>query len=132
MNINKPKPLILRLLSSRPLWTFLIVAMICAALYFGSNNLSGNLLDNQGQLVADNVRRSAVQCYAIEGRFPTTADGVAYLEKNYGLAIDHQRYVVYYESLGDNLIPQIQVIVITPQSPTDLIGQTLGLGNGGD
>ena len=132
MNDNRPKPLFLRLLSSRLLWTLLVIALICAVFYFSSNNLSSNLLDNQAQFVADNVRRSAVQCYAIEGRFPTTADGVAYLEKNYGLAIDHQRYVVYYESMGDNLIPQIQVIVIAPQSPTDVIGQTLGLGNGGE
>jgi hypothetical protein len=145
MNSNKPRPLILRLLGSRLLWTLLVIALVCAVFYLSSNRLSSNLLDSQAQFVADNVRRSAVQCYAIEGRFPTTEDGAAYLEEHYGLAIDHRRYIVYYESMGDNLIPQIHVVVIAPQTQqlqsqsqsqpqplTESASQTPGQGNGGE
>ena len=63
--------------------------------------------DNQTDFLADAVRRAAVQSYALEGRFP---DNLAYLENNYGLIIDHKRFAVYYEPMGDNLLPQIRVI----------------------
>jgi len=62
---------------------------------------------SQTDFLADAVRRAAVQSYALEGRFP---DNIQYLEENYGLIIDHKRFAVYYEPMGDNLLPQIRVI----------------------
>jgi hypothetical protein len=59
--------------------------------------------------LANAVRRSAVQCYAVEGSFPTS---VSYLEQNYGLIIDHTHYVVYYEPMGANLLPQVRVLTV--------------------
>jgi hypothetical protein len=35
------------------------------------------------------------------------------LEDTYGLAIDHKRYRVYYESLAGNIVPQIRVVEIS-------------------
>jgi len=63
----------------------------------------------QLEFLTDAVRRSAVQCYALEGRFP---DNLSYLEEHYGLIIDHDSFFVYYEPMGSNLIPQIRVIPI--------------------
>lgn len=73
------------------------------------NGTSVRILGSETNFIADAVRRSAVQCYALEGRFP---DNLSYLEENYGLAIDHRRYSVYYESMGANLLPQIRVIPV--------------------
>lgn len=53
------------------------------------------------------LRRSAVACYAAEGRYP---QDVAYLEEHYGIRIDRSRYVVFYEVYGSNLMPQITVL----------------------
>jgi len=53
------------------------------------------------------VRRSAVACFAAEGIYPPTLD---YLEAHYGLQVDEERYVVIYEALGSNLMPDITVL----------------------
>ncbi|HBT95185.1 MAG TPA: hypothetical protein DEB24_03360 [Coriobacteriia bacterium] len=112
MTYRQERPLIARVLSSWILWVALVLILLAVVATWSSLSIRGNVTDNQVKFVTDNVRRSAVQCYAIEGRFPSTQAGVGYLEENYGLAIDHSRYRVYYESIGDNLVPQVRVVVI--------------------
>ena len=46
---------------------------------------------------------------AIEGRYPS---GVAYLKENYGLVVDEEKYVIHYQNMGDNLLPEIAVFLI--------------------
>ncbi len=53
------------------------------------------------------LRRSAVACYAAEGRYP---QDVAYLEEHYGIRINRSRYIVFYEVYAENLMPQITVL----------------------
>ena len=38
------------------------------------------------------IRQASVQCYAIEGLYPPS---VEYLEENYGIQIDRERYNVF-------------------------------------
>ena len=102
--------LIRRLLSSKALLMAVFVAILLLVMFFGTTGISGQVGSNQAQFLTDAVRRSAVQCYALEGRFP---DNVAYLEHNYGLIIDKERYAVYYESMGGNILPQIRVVTIS-------------------
>lgn len=52
--------------------------------------------------------RSSVQCYAIEGRYPPS---VEYLEEHYGIQVDSEKYVVFYEGFASNLMPDITVAV---------------------
>jgi hypothetical protein len=124
------RPLIIRILTSRVLWTLVFAVLASFAVVWGSGGLSNTVTEKQAQFVADSVRRSAIQCYAVEGSFPPTVGGVAYLRENYGLAVDETRYVVYYESLGDNLIPQIRVIPIPQEAPLRDIADVLGLSGG--
>ena len=126
------RPLFLRIIRSRVFWALLFMTAIIVVVGFSQVQLGGRLTDAQAQFVEDSVRRSAIECYAIEGRFPDTLEGVRYLEDNYGLAIDHKRYGVYYESLGDNLVPEIQVIPIPQTSTLEDIAFFLGItGEGG-
>jgi hypothetical protein len=127
MEDKAKKPLALRILSSRFLWAVVFVLLTSFLVIWGTGGLANTVTDKQAQFVADSVRRSAVQCYAIEGSFPPTVGGLEYLKEGYGLAIDEKRYVVYYESLGDNLIPQIRVIPVPQTSPTHDIADFLGL-----
>ena len=53
------------------------------------------------------VRRAVVQCYAVEGAYPTD---LQYLEERYGLQINHRRYIVDYNILAPNVAPQITVL----------------------
>lgn len=53
------------------------------------------------------IRQASVQCYAIEGRYPPS---VEYLEENYGIRIDRERYNVFYSGFASNIMPDITVI----------------------
>ena len=53
--------------------------------------------------------RACIQCYAIEGRYPPS---VEYLEENYGIQIDHDKYNVFYDGFASNIMPEITVIPV--------------------
>ncbi len=71
-----------------------------------SSGVSGQQLD----LIENAVRRSAVQCYALEGSYP---EDLEYLVESYGLQYDTQRYVVHYRNVGGNFLPEISVFYLT-------------------
>lgn len=81
------------------------VAMLCliAAL--------GNLTDGQDEeslrQIQDTVKKAVINCYSIEGSYPATLD---YVEKYYGLQIDHEKYDVFYDIFADNIMPDITVL----------------------
>lgn len=52
------------------------------------------------------VTKYAIQCYASEGSYPPD---LAYLEENYGLILDREKYIYYYEIFGSNVLPIIDV-----------------------
>jgi hypothetical protein len=54
------------------------------------------------------IRSSVVQCYALEGAYPPD---LAYLEKNYGLMLDHARFDFKYDVPGANVFPIVRVVV---------------------
>ena len=58
------------------------------------------------KILSDAIIRSAVQCYAIEGFYPPD---VKYLEENYGLLVDHEKYFVNYSVFASNIIPEVEV-----------------------
>lgn len=71
----------------------------------------GNLSAGQGeqgrQQLETALRRGAVACYASEGIYPPTLD---YLKEHYGVQIDEEHYIVFYEIFADNLMPDITVL----------------------
>jgi hypothetical protein len=62
------------------------------------------------KILSDAIIRSAVQCYAIEGFYPPD---IEYLENNYGLLVDHNKYFVSYSVFASNIIPEVQVFLKT-------------------
>lgn len=55
------------------------------------------------------LRRAVVQCYALEGQYPPN---IKYLEDHYGLQMNQDKYVIHYQSLGGNLLPQISIFCV--------------------
>ncbi|MGN0158733.1 MAG: hypothetical protein ACI39W_06300 [Brotaphodocola sp.] len=55
------------------------------------------------------ISRACIQCYAIEGRYPPN---VQYLEDEYGIRIDEERYHVFYSGFASNVMPDITVIPV--------------------
>lgn len=73
---------------------------------YATTELSGRA-NAEGVLTLEKaIKKSSVQCYAIEGRYPSS---VEYLVKNYGLQINEKKYVVFYEGFASNIMPDITV-----------------------
>ncbi|MDO4546788.1 MAG: hypothetical protein Q4D04_01680 [Clostridia bacterium] len=73
------------------------------------NSLSRKSAEEQTQMVLNAVKRAAVTCFAIEGRYPQRAE---YLEEYYGLMYDRNMYLVNYSAFASNIIPDIRVVRI--------------------
>lgn len=70
-------------------------------------NLDGGQSKEGRRQLEASVRRASVACYSVEGIYPPDLD---YMEKHYGLQIDRDRYTVFYEIFGSNLMPDITVL----------------------
>lgn len=85
-----------------------LAAFVCAVGIFVSGALIfSKKADARGaETLRVAIRRASVQCYAIEGRYPPS---VEYLEENYGIQIDRNRYDVFYSGFASNFMPDITV-----------------------
>lgn len=88
------------------IYSVLVFAVIMALLIGGSCYFERIGNSQNLDLTRQSVRRATVQCYAVEGIYP--AD-LKYLEDNYGLIIDHNRYYVEYDCFASNIMPSIEV-----------------------
>lgn len=93
----------------RILIPFCIFCLVLLFFLYGLNSISVQSEQEQQKALKNSITQSAVHCYATEGRYP---ESLAYLEEHYGITYDHTKYVVDYEILGSNLMPQITVIPI--------------------
>ncbi len=58
------------------------------------------------QALKDALRRASSACYAVEGQYPPS---LKYLQDQYGIVIDTQRFHVTYEVFAQNIMPDIAV-----------------------
>ena len=90
----------------------LVFPLIAAAFLVWFCLSMGGLNSGQGetgrQQLEDSRRRAAVTCYASEGIYPPDTD---YIAEHYGVTIDDDRYVVFYDIFAENLMPDITVIM---------------------
>lgn len=95
-----------------PLWRQVLVsaavfAAVIAAFAFGTKRIRADADRKGAESLKESIQRATVECYAIEGRYPPS---VAYLEENYGIRIDRNRFSVFYEGFASNIIPDITVV----------------------
>ena len=48
-----------------------------------------------------------MQCAAIEGSYPMT---LSYLEDNYGLQVNDDDFVIFYDAFASNVLPFVTVV----------------------
>ncbi|MCL2826026.1 MAG: hypothetical protein FWD72_01325 [Eggerthellaceae bacterium] len=90
-------------------WVFavLVVLVVIVGGWFAFDQMNKGMR-SQGELSVRNaILNSAKQCCAIEGSYPSS---LQYLEKNYGLSINHDQYIVTYEAFAENVMPSVVVI----------------------
>lgn len=88
---------------------FMIIAilLLTLALIQFQNQRTLTNIDTEKETIV----KYAIQCYASEGSYPPSLE---YLEANYGLILNRDRYLYYYEIFASNVLPDIRVIPLTP------------------
>jgi hypothetical protein len=85
-----------------------VAALIAAILLIGWSvgRFEESRNEQHRQIAEDAILRAAVQCYAIESRYPS---GLGYLVENYGIVLDEDKYIYHYRATGGNLLPEVDV-----------------------
>ena len=91
----------------RLLWPLLIALVLAALLLAIFRHPKADLEDSGATAIREAVRRSALQCYAVEGVYPPN---LQYLEDNYGLQVNTEDYYISYEAFASNLPPTVKVV----------------------
>lgn len=84
-----------------------IVCLICVVCFFGFQVLAEQMEEQRAQAVRNSIVDTALQCYAVEGAYPSS---LGYLEDNYGLVVNRTDYVISYEAFASNVAPSVVVI----------------------
>lgn len=112
---DSAKPHILR----RILLPVAVFLVVIAFFYYAIDSVSRGTVDHQKEVLENAVFQDVVYCYSIEGAYPDT---VEYLEKNYGLTYDHERFFVGYRLQGSNIMPDITIIDLKASGYSDIGG----------
>jgi len=92
------------------------VVVLVVLVIIGIGNVSATQQEKQLQITKDAIMKSVVQCYALESQYPPS---LQYLVDNYGLTLNEDKYIYYYNAIGSNLAPNIQVFPKTAQGGTN-------------
>ena len=82
---------------------FLALLLLFAAAFM---RVTGSESADEERMLERAIRRAAVTCYAVEGRYP---ESLSYLCDTYGVIINDRQYAVTYDVFGSNLMPDIRV-----------------------
>ena len=64
--------------------------------------------DEEGLRMAEEaIERAVVSCYSLEGVYPATYED---LKAKSGLAVDEEKYVVFYDIFASNIRPSVTVM----------------------
>lgn len=91
------------------LLTGLVFLLTIGVLALGATQVNAKSDREQAAALEDAVRRAAILCYAVEGRYPSDAEE---LKINYGLRYNEKRYIVSLDSFASNLLPDIRVLTV--------------------
>ena len=87
------------------LWVLLLLLLLGALALIFSDGGKG-LDEGSAAAIREAVQRSALQCYAVEGAYPSELE---YREENYGLQGNREDFYVTYEAFASNLPPTVRV-----------------------
>ena len=80
---------------------FIVIYLIYAMVKFGGGNA-----ERQTESVEKIINKALLQCYALEGYYPTDLE---YVQK-YGVVFNNDKYIYWYEWFGDSFPPAVKVL----------------------
>ncbi len=87
--------------------SLLCFIVIITVFIYGISKVSSRTDSQALETLQNAVSRDIVRCYAIEGVYP---ENLEYLKDHYGLTYDESRFVVDYQPLGQNILPDVTII----------------------
>lgn len=99
---GKKRPLFLKVIAI-PIITFLGILSI---LILGVQKMNALGDEQELKLTQAALKKAIIQCYAIEGFYPAE---LSYLEDNYYIRVDHDKYNIYYDCFSSNIMPEFDV-----------------------
>ena len=84
-----------------------VIVVLIACLAVIARTAAKNARVNGAATLRESILSSAEQCCSVEGVYPSS---LSYLESNYGLTVNHDDYVITYESFASNIMPSVVVI----------------------
>ena len=79
---------------------------VVVAIIFWSSTMSSRASAEQANTLEEAIRRAAISCYAIEGRYP---ESLSYIRDNYNVIINEDDFTINYEVFASNIMPSIEV-----------------------
>ena len=92
---------------------FIITGVIGAVVIYmltGVSSMSAGDVRGQADRVEQLVEKALIQCYALEGSYPVDSQFEDKMNK-YGVILNHDKYVFYYEFISASIMPNI---IVTP------------------
>ncbi|MCM1024375.1 MAG: hypothetical protein NC395_10010 [Prevotella sp.] len=82
---------------------------VAVAVWFviSADNAGSAAGEKRTEAVYRSVMNGASLCYSIEGEYPPD---LKYLEENYGVRVNSEKYIVDYSYFGANIRPTVTVI----------------------
>ena len=84
-----------------------IIAALILALVLLMPVFSRDIREGSAASIRETVLRAAAQCYAVEGAYPPS---LSYLEENYGLTYDKDKFFIDYRPIAANILPDVTII----------------------
>ena len=82
--------------------------LVILAIILWATNMTVKANAEQAKVQEEAIRKAAVTCYAIEGRYP---ESLKYVKDNYNVIVDEEDFVINYEVFASNIMPSIDVKV---------------------
>ena len=95
--------------------SILAFLLLLLCFLYGVQSVSDTTSEKQEESLRNAVYRSIVQCYAVEGTYPSS---LTYLEEHCGLTYDTDRFFIDYQPIGSNIMPDVTILVKHSQADT--------------
>ena len=79
---------------------------------YGISSISNTAANEEQRNLETALQNDIIHCYAVEGIYPPT---LTYIEENYGLTYNKDKFIVDYQVIGSNLMPHVTVMERTSE-----------------
>lgn len=97
----------------KTLLSILVFLLLLLLFYRGMTVISAKTAAEQKRCLEEALRRNIVYCYTVNGFYPESLD---YLMAHYPISYDESMFIIHYQPVASNLMPDVTVIERNPDS----------------